>query len=120
MATGLPVFATCFGGPFEIIEDGVSGFHINPNHGDAAARKMCDFFERSIRDENHWKQISQGSLDRVEAAYTWELYAARLLKLTRIYGFRKHISNIDREEARRYLQMFYGLLYRPRAQAIEP
>jgi sucrose synthase len=37
MSCGLPTFATCYGGPLEIIEDGVSGFHIDPNHGDAAA-----------------------------------------------------------------------------------
>jgi len=73
----------------------------------------------AAEDESHWAKISQGALDRVAAAYTWELYAARLLKLSRIYGFWKHISNIDREETRRYLEMFYGLLYRPRAQAIE-
>ncbi len=119
MATGLPVFATCFGGPFEIIENGKNGFHIDPNRGDAAAHSMCEFFEQSSQDEHHWTDISQGALDRVEAAYTWELYAARLLKLTRIYGFWKHISKIDREETRRYLEMFYGLLYRPRAQAME-
>ncbi len=119
MGTGLPVFATCFGGPFEIIEDGKSGFHIDPNRGDETARKMCAFYDQVEKDASHWDRISQGALDRVEAAYTWELYAARLLKLTRIYGFWKHISNIDREETRRYLEMFYGLLYRPRAQAIE-
>ena len=119
MGTGLPVFATCFGGPFEIIEDGRSGFHINPNHGAAAAQIMCQFFNQSGADENHWSRISQAALERVAAAYTWELYAARLLKLTRIYGFWKHISNIDREETRRYLEMFYGLLYRQRAQGIE-
>lgn len=34
MITGLPTFATCFGGPSEIIEHGISGFHIDPCHGD--------------------------------------------------------------------------------------
>ncbi len=119
MSTGLPVFATCFGGPFEIIEDGRSGFHIDPNRGALAARRMCEFYDQVGKDVSRWDNISQGALDRVESAYTWELYAARLLKLTRIYGFWKHISNIDREETRRYLEMFYGLLYRPRAEAIE-
>ena len=33
MVSGLPTFATCYGGPLEIIEDGISGFHIDPNHG---------------------------------------------------------------------------------------
>ena len=37
MSTGLPTFATWFGGPMEIIEDNVSGFHIDPNHGEDTA-----------------------------------------------------------------------------------
>jgi sucrose synthase len=44
MSSGLPTFATCFGGPLEIIEEGISGFHIDPNHGEAAANSMADFF----------------------------------------------------------------------------
>ena len=34
MSSGLPTFATCYGGPLEIIQDGVSGFHLDPNRGD--------------------------------------------------------------------------------------
>src|SRR5690606_38351356 len=37
MASGLPTFATIYGGPREIILDRRSGFHIDPNDGDAAA-----------------------------------------------------------------------------------
>lgn len=33
MTCGLPTFATCNGGPSEIIKHGKSGFHINPYHG---------------------------------------------------------------------------------------
>lgn len=38
MTCGLPTFATCNGGPSEIIKNGKSGFHIDPYHG-AAVRE---------------------------------------------------------------------------------
>ncbi|MFW6171004.1 MAG: sucrose synthase, partial [Planctomycetota bacterium] len=116
MASGLPPFATCFGGPSETIVDGVSGFHIDPNHGDAAAGKMVEFLHRCRQDTAYWKQISDAALQRVSSHYTWQLYADRLMKLARIYGFWKYMSNIEREETRRYLEMFYFLMYRPLAE----
>jgi sucrose synthase len=70
MSSGLPTFATCFGGPLEIIENGISGFHIDPNHGDQAAALMAEFFVRSKQDPSYWEQISQGSLKRVQKRYT--------------------------------------------------
>jgi sucrose synthase len=118
MSSGLPTFATCYGGPLETIVDGVSGFHINPNHGEEAASKICDFLTRCRETPEHWTEISQGGLDRIAARYTWKLYADRLLKLARIYGFWKYISNIDREETGRYLEMFYFLMFRPQAKQV--
>jgi len=115
MSSGLPVFATCNGGPLEIIKDGESGFHIDPNMQEEAAEKMLGFLHKCNQDPGYWDEISDGALKRVEEAYTWSLYAKRLLSLTRIYGFWKHISNIERQETRRYLQMFYGLMYKPMA-----
>jgi sucrose synthase len=113
MATGLPTFATCFGGPLEIIQDGVSGFHIDPNHGDAAAAKMAEFFARCRNDAEYWDQISRGALKRVETRYTWRLYAERMMTLARVYGFWRFVSDLERRETRRYLEMFYALQYRP-------
>jgi len=113
MATGLPTFATCFGGPLEIIQDGVSGFHIDPNHGDAAAAKMAAFFARCRDDAEYWDQISRGALKRVETRYTWHLYAERMMTLARVYGFWRFVSDLERRETRRYLEMFYALQYRP-------
>jgi sucrose synthase len=118
MASGLPVFATRYGGPLEIIEDRTSGFHIDPNHGDEATDRMAEFFERCADDPGHWEQVSRAAVDRVEARYTWKLYARRLLTLSRIYGFWKYISNIEREEMRRYLEMFYGLMFKPLAEKL--
>lgn len=118
MVSGLPTFATCYGGPLEIIEDGISGFQIDPNHGDVAARRMLDFFSRSREDPEYWQRISQGGIRRVKTRYSWERYAEQLLSLSRIYGFWKYISNIEREETRRYLEMFYALMFRPLAERI--
>lgn len=65
MTCGLPTFATCHGGPAEIIEDGVSGFHIDPYHADQAADKMSDFFEKCREDPSYWYKISEGGLQRI-------------------------------------------------------
>ncbi len=120
MASGLPTIATCYGGPLEIIEDNQSGFHINPNNPEEAAKILSGFFARCESDPDHWKAISQGGIDRVESRYTWTLYAQRLLSLSRIYGFWKHISGIKREATRRYLEMFYQLMFKPRSSLITP
>ncbi len=120
MSTGLPTFATKFGGPSEIIEDDESGFHIDPNHGDAAAERMADFLERCGKEPQEWDRISAGALARVAGRYTWARYAERLMTLSRIYGFWRYVTNLERAETRRYLQMFYGLQFRPLAEALEP
>jgi sucrose synthase len=119
MSSGLPTFATLHGGPLEIIEDGISGFHIDPNHGDQAAIRMADFFARVQRQPEEWDEISRNALRRVEEKYTWKRYAQRLLRLARIYGFWKHMAtNIEREETRQHIDMFYGLLFRSRAAVL--
>jgi sucrose synthase len=112
MASGLPTFATRYGGPLEIIEDGISGFHIDPNHGAESATIISDFLRRCGDDPAHWEEISRGGVARVQDRYTWQLYAQRMMTLSRIYGFWKYVTNLEREETRRYLEMFYGLQYR--------
>jgi sucrose synthase len=118
MSTGLPTFATCYGGPLEIVEDGISGFHIDPMSDEQASGTIRDFLQRSAADPGEWDRISEGAIARVEARYTWKRYAGRLLQLSRIYGFWRHITSLEREETRRYLEMFYGLMYRPRAATV--
>jgi len=101
MSSGLPVFATCFGGPLEIIDDGKSGFHIDPNHGDKSAEKIAGFFERCAAEPAYWEKISRNAIARVEERYTWKLYAKRLMTLSRIYGFWKFITHTERQENNR-------------------
>jgi sucrose synthase len=119
MGTGLPTFATRFGGPLEIIEDGVSGFHIDPNHGARAAQRMADFFARCREDPEHWMRISRAALARVNERYTWKGYAERLMTLSRVYGFWRYVTDLERAESQRYLEMFYTLQFRPLAEAMQ-
>jgi sucrose synthase len=65
MTCGLPTFATCKGGPAEIIVHGKSGFHIDPYHGEQAAQLLVDFFEKTMADPSHWDKISLGGLQRI-------------------------------------------------------
>ena len=119
MVCGLPTFATRFGGPLEIIEHGRSGFHIDPNHGEQAATLMADFFKRCAEENDYWTTISSGGIERVRSRYTWELYADRLMTLARIYGFWRHLTNLEQKETRRYLEMLYALQFRPRAATLD-
>ncbi|XP_039166001.1 sucrose synthase [Eucalyptus grandis] len=66
MACGLPTFATCNGGPAEIIVHGESGFHIDPYRGDRAAELLVEFFEECKTDQSHWDKISEGAVQRIE------------------------------------------------------
>ncbi|KAF5748391.1 sucrose synthase [Tripterygium wilfordii] len=118
MTCGLPTFATLHGGPAEIIVHGKSGFHIDPYHGEQAANTLVDFFEKSKVDPTYWDKISQGGLQRIQEKYTWKIYSQRLLTLTGVYGFWKHVSHLDRLESRRYLEMFYALKYRKLAESV--
>ncbi|XP_021756725.1 sucrose synthase [Chenopodium quinoa] len=118
MTCGLPTFATCHGGPAEIIVNGKSGYHIDPYHGDKAAELLVEFFEKSTADPSHWEKISKGGLKRIEEKYTWKIYSDRLLTLAGVYGFWKYVSNLDRREARRYLEMFYALKYKKLAESV--
>ncbi|XP_057431489.1 sucrose synthase-like [Lotus japonicus] len=118
MTCGLPTFATCNGGPAEIIVHGKSGYHIDPYHGDRAAETLVEFFEKSKADPSYWDKISQGGLQRIHEKYTWKIYSDRLLTLTGVYGFWKHVTNLDRRENKRYLEMFYALKYSKLAESV--
>ncbi|KAL6330942.1 hypothetical protein AAG906_009370 [Vitis piasezkii] len=94
MTCGLPTFATCNGGPAEIIVHGKSGFHIDPYHGDKAAELLANFFEKCKADPTHWDKISKAGLKRIEEKYTWKIYSERLLTLAGVYGFWKYVSTL--------------------------
>ncbi|WMV48609.1 hypothetical protein MTR67_041994 [Solanum verrucosum] len=118
MTCGLPTFATCHGGPMEIIQDGVSGYHIDPYHPNKAAELMVEFFQRCEQNPTHWENISASGLQRILDRYTWKIYSERLMTLAGVYGFWKLVSKLERRETRRYLEMFYILKFRELVKSV--
>ncbi|KAL0927493.1 hypothetical protein M5K25_001667 [Dendrobium thyrsiflorum] len=112
MNCGLPTFATNQGGPAEIIIDGVSGFHINPNNGEEASNKIADFFEKCKADSSYWHKYSTAGLVRIYESYTWKIYANKALNMGSIYGFWKQLNKEEKQAKQRYIQMLYSLHFR--------
>ncbi|MBD2188890.1 sucrose synthase [Pseudanabaena mucicola] len=118
MVTGLPTFATMFGGPQEIIQNGVNGFHINPTQLDEMAEIILNFIAKCEQDPQAWQAISENAIARVYTAYTWKIHTTRLLSLARIYGFWNHTSHEKREDLLRYVDVLFHLLFKPRAKQL--
>lgn len=118
MRSGLPTFATQYGGPLEIIEDGNSGFHIDPVSGEDSVKKLINFFKKCKKDKEYWVKISKAGIKRVDTAFNWELYSKNLLSLAKIYGFWKYTTNLDMNEMNAYLDLLYHMLYKPKARKI--
>ena len=118
MITGLPTFATRFGGPLEIIQDKVNGFYINPTHVEEMAEIVLDFVHKCDQNPSYWEEISKQGIDRVYSTYTWKIHTTRLLSLAKIYGFWNYASKENREDMLRYIESLFHLLYKPRANAL--
>ena len=79
MACGLPVVATRVGGIPELIEDGKTGFLVEPR--DEAA--LADRIERVLGDPGEAKEIGPRAAARVRELFTWEKVGDRLLRVYR-------------------------------------
>jgi len=118
MISGLPVFGTQFGGPLEIIQDGINGFYINTTNLEETAEKMLDFVSKCQENPHYWQEISDRAIERVETTYTWPIHTTKLLSLARIYGFWNFTSQENREDVLRYIESLFYLLFKPRAQEL--
>lgn len=118
MITGLPTFATRFGGPLEIIQNGINGFLINPTHVEEMASIILEFISKCDQNPNYWTQISNQAIERVYSTYTWRIHTTRLLSLAKIYGFWNYTSLEERKDMLRYIESLFYLLYKPRAKAL--
>lgn len=118
MISGVPVFATKYGGPLEIIQDGSSGFHIDPMHEKETVETILQFFKKCKENDKHWLNISKKGIERVNSTYTWKLYSEKLLSLSKIYGFWRYTSDLEMSELNAYLDVLYHLLYKPMAKSL--
>lgn len=118
MITGLPTFATRFGGPLEIIQDKVNGFYINPTLPEEMAEIVLEFVSKCDQNPNYWTEVSKRGIERVYSTYTWKIHTSRLLSLAKIYGFWNYTSQENREDMLRYIESLFYLLYKPRAAAL--
>lgn len=118
MRSGLPTFATLYGGPLEIIEDKKSGFLIDPIEEKQSQKIILAFLEQCKKKSGYWKEISDNGIKRVDTTYNWELHANKLLSLSKIYGFWNYTSNIEMSEMDAYIDVLYYTIYKPRADQI--
>jgi sucrose synthase len=118
MISGVPTFATQFGGPLEIIQDKKNGFLINPTHQEEMAQKVLDFVTKCDQNPKLWEEIAHQGIERVYSTYTWKIHTTRLLSLARIYGFWNYASKENREDILRYIETLFYLIYKPRAQQL--
>ncbi len=115
MVSGLPTFATQFGGPMETIQDGINGFWINPTQTDLLSGSIQRFLETCDRDPQHWSRLSKAGIDRVQKAYTWDLYSKKLMKCANLYGFWKYSGQGEEKKAMdQYCNLIFHSLFKSR------
>jgi sucrose synthase len=118
MISGLPTFATQFGGAAEIIEDGEDKFLLNPTDLEGTAKKVLNFLDECDRNPEYWHENSNRVIERVRNKYNWQLHSKQLLLLAKIYRFWDYVTPENKEARVRYLETLYHLIFKPRAELI--
>ena len=119
MLSGLPTLATQFGGPSEIIQDGISGYLLNTSKPDIMAEGIERFVRRCTAQEKSWDEISKNGIHRVLEKFTWHQYSERLMHLTKLYGFWRYaVAEEGMVKMDRYCDLLYHLLLRERAEGL--
>jgi sucrose synthase len=118
MRSGLPVFATEFGGIAEIVREGENGFYINPTNFTETTEKILEFLDRCDRDNHNWLTISERAIEQIDRHCNWHEHVKQLLLFAKIYGFWDYTARSSREALECYLDTLFNLLYKPKAASI--
>ncbi len=119
MASGLPVFATQFGGPQEIIEDGKNGYLINPTQPELISQPILDFLLRCEKNPSCWETLGGQAIIRVKERFSWSLYSEKLIKAAKLYGFWNHsVLGDEKKEVDRYCNLLFHMVFKNRARQL--
>jgi sucrose synthase len=119
MASGLPVFATQFGGPQEIIEDGKNGYLINPTQPELISQPVLEFLLRCEKAPSCWETLGGQAIIRVKERFTWDLYSEKLIKAAKLYGFWNYsVLGDEKKEVDRYCNLLFHMVFKNRARQL--
>ncbi|WP_353931585.1 sucrose synthase [Okeanomitos corallinicola TIOX110] len=114
MISGLPTFATKFGGALEIIEDWQNGFHLNPTDFQDTETTIINFLNKCDHNPEYWLENSQWMIQRIRHKYSWESHTEQLLILAKMFSFWNFIAPEDNDARDRYMETLFYLIYKPR------
>ncbi len=118
MISGLPTFATKFGGSSEILEDLQTGFHLNPTDLERTAKTIINFLDKCDANPEYWQETSQWMIRRIRHKYNWKSHTEQLLLLAKIFIFWNFIAPEENDARDRYMETLFHLIYKPRAEKI--
>ncbi|WP_016949989.1 sucrose synthase [Anabaena sp. PCC 7108] len=118
MISGLPTFATKFGGALEIIDNQNGRFYLNPTDLAGTAKTILDFLDQCDQSPEYWHKFSQWMIQRIRHKYNWNLHSEQLLLLAKMFSFWNFVAPEDHEARDRYMETLFHLVYKPRAEKI--
>ena len=119
MASGLPVFATQFGGPQDIIEDGKNGYLINPTQPELISQPILEFLNRCEKNPSCWETLGGQAIIRIKERYSWSSYSEKLIKAAKLYGFwNNSVLGDEKKEVDRYCNLLFHMVFKNRARRL--
>jgi glycosyltransferase involved in cell wall biosynthesis len=77
MAAAKPVIATCYGGSSEVVQDGLTGYIINPFDTDHFAAKL----QRLLTDSELAQQMGAAGQKRLQEHFSLHKYTSQMLEI---------------------------------------